>query len=122
MGPEIAIVTQLVISLLAAIVASASAYGFRKLWKRDERRAREAERMEKEHQALLDGVRSILRDRLIQAFNHYYVNKHSLPIYAMENIKHMYIAYHSLGGNGTITELYKKMMELPQVEDVHGQV
>ena len=117
MSPEIAIISQFIVSAITALIAAALAYGFRKLWKRDEKRAAEAILREQEHHALIDGVRSILRDRIIQAFNHYYMDKHALPIYAMENVKHMYVAYHALGGNGTITELYNKMMDLPQVED-----
>lgn len=65
-----------------------------------------------EKKALRQGMRAILRDRIIQAYNHY-LDKGYCPIYARENITNMYKAYHDLGGNGTITELYNKLMDMP---------
>lgn len=65
-----------------------------------------------ENHALRLGMRAILRDRIIQTYNHY-VEKGYCPIYARENIGNMYEAYHNLGGNGTVTALYKRIQELP---------
>lgn len=66
----------------------------------------------RESDAIQAGVQAILRDRLINAYNHY-VDKEYCPIYARENITSMYKAYHDLGGNGTITELYNKLLDMP---------
>lgn len=71
-------------------------------------------RMQK-HDALEAGMQAILRDRIIQAYNHY-VTKGWLPFYAMENVTQMYDAYHALGGNGAVQELYEKMLKMPQKE------
>ena len=68
----------------------------------------------RKHQAVQDGVQAILRDRIIQATNHYQ-EKGYAPLYARENIGHMRDAYHALGGNGVIEEIYKRFVELPQV-------
>lgn len=68
-----------------------------------------------EQDAIKNGMQAILRDRIIQAYNHYVV-KGWLPFYAMENVTHMYDAYHALGGNGAVTELYEKMLKMPQKE------
>lgn len=58
------------------------------------------------------GVQSLLRDRIIQAYNHYAEQKY-IPIYGMENVLDMYNAYHDLGGNGTVTKLVKTLQEMP---------
>ena len=58
------------------------------------------------------GVQALLRDRIIQAYNHY-TEKGCCPIYALENVEELYRQYHALGGNGTITKLYDQIRELP---------
>lgn len=58
------------------------------------------------------GVQALLRDRIIQAYNHY-AEKGYCPIYGMENVNAMYKEYHALGGNGTITELVERLKEMP---------
>ena len=58
------------------------------------------------------GSRPLLRDRIIQAYNHY-TEKGYCPIYGLENVEEMYRQYHALGGNGTITELVERVKELP---------
>lgn len=63
-----------------------------------------------------DGMQALLRDRIMQACN-YYMDKGWMPIYARENIQHMYEAYHGLGGNGTVTELVNRTNTLPFEED-----
>lgn len=58
------------------------------------------------------GVQALLRDRIIQAYNHY-SEKGYCPIYGMENVQEMYRQYHALGGNGTITELVERLKDMP---------
>lgn len=62
--------------------------------------------------ALFNGVRALLRDRIIQAYN-YYLSKGCCPIYALENVERMYQAYHTLHGNGTVTKLVERLKQLP---------
>lgn len=61
--------------------------------------------------ALFNGVRALLRDRIIQVYNHQ-MEKDCCPIYVLENVERMYTAYHSLGGNGTVTELVERLRQL----------
>jgi len=68
----------------------------------------------RKHQAVQDGMQAILRDRIIQAANHYQ-EKGYAPLYARENVGHMRDAYHALGGNGVIEEIYRRFVELPLV-------
>lgn len=63
-------------------------------------------------EAVLTGVQSLLRDRIIQAYNHY-MEQEYIPIYGLENVLNMYKAYHDLDGNGTITKLVETMKEMP---------
>ena len=69
---------------------------------------------ERRHNAAVAlGVQALLRDRIIQAYNHYYSDYGYCPIYALENIEEMYNQYHALGGNGTITKLVEQLRTLP---------
>lgn len=56
---------------------------------------------------------AILRDRIIQAYNHYFKEKKFMPIYARESLDHMYKEYHNLDGNGIIEDLIEKLYKLP---------
>ena len=62
--------------------------------------------------ALNEGMQALLRDRIIQAYNHYN-DMGYCPIYAKENVKRMYSAYHVLGGNDVATKLKDELLEMP---------
>lgn len=66
----------------------------------------------KEEETLRDGVQALLRNEIIKIYNDY-IDREYCPIYARENIQNMYDKYHALGGNGTVTDLVKKLFELP---------
>lgn len=66
----------------------------------------------KEYEAVRSGVRALLRDRIIQTYNHY-MEKGYCPIYSMENAEGMYIEYQRLGGNGTVVKLMEDLKALP---------
>jgi hypothetical protein len=66
----------------------------------------------KEQGAIKLGIQALLRDRIIDTYN-YYCDKGFFPIYARENIEQLYVQYHALGGNGTMTELTEKLRDLP---------
>lgn len=63
--------------------------------------------------ALQDGMQALLRDRIIQSYNHYQ-DKGYCPIYGKENAKRMYDAYHVLGGNDVATQLKDKLLAMPE--------
>ena len=66
----------------------------------------------KRQEAVELGIQALLRDRMIQAYNHY-SEKGFCPIYARENVEELYKRYHHLGGNGAITGLMAKLRRLP---------
>ena len=62
--------------------------------------------------AASNGILSCLRADIIAYYDKYTAREYC-PIYAKDAIEKAYKAYHDLGGNGTITELYNKLMALP---------
>ena len=72
----------------------------------------EREKLDKESRMIRNGVTAVLRDRIVQAYM-YYENIGYLPLKERENIYMMYVAYHDLGGNGLVTQLYNELNELP---------
>lgn len=66
----------------------------------------------KENNALKAGLQALLRDRIIQAHNHYVQDKGWIPIYAKESIDACYRSYEALGDNGVIDNLMQQINEL----------
>ena len=58
------------------------------------------------------GLQSLLRAEIIRSHEKY-MDKQYCPVYAREALNRIYESYHALGGNGTMTELYKQVMALP---------
>lgn len=75
---------------LFGIVAALAAASYRRI-------SKHMRHTQKKDRALDDGMRALLRDRIISACDHY-LEKGFAPVYARENITSMYDAYHSLGG------------------------
>lgn len=57
------------------------------------------------------GTMLLLRVQLIEYHDRYMKEGH-IPSYALTNFIEMYEAYHELGGNGMVTEMYKEVLEL----------
>ena len=57
------------------------------------------------------GLQSLLRAEIIRSHEKY-MDKGYCPVYAREALNRIYESYHALGGNGTMTELYKQVMAL----------
>ena len=66
----------------------------------------------KEHETLNRGLCSLLRSEIIK-HHEKYMEKEWIAVYALDNINKMYDAYHSLGGNGTVTKLVEDIRLLP---------
>lgn len=65
------------------------------------------------NEAIAIGVQSLLRESIVSNYNKY-SEKGYCPIYAKESTKKLYAAYHSLGGNDVATELYNKILRMPE--------
>lgn len=70
----------------------------------------------KENDALKAGLQALLRDRIIQAYNHYVNDNGWIPIYALESINACYKSYEALGENGVINGLMAQLNELPNYD------
>ena len=64
-------------------------------------------------EAIAEGVQSLLRESIVANFNRY-CERGFCPIYAKDSIKRVYKAYHNLGGNDVATELYNKLLKMPE--------
>jgi hypothetical protein len=58
------------------------------------------------------GIQALLRAQLVDDYNHY-MAKGEFPIYARESFNQVYKQYKKLGGNGVMTDLHDKLIELP---------
>lgn len=65
------------------------------------------------NQAIADGVQSLLRESIVDAYNKY-SDKGFCPIYAKESMKRVYCAYEKLGGNDVAKELYHKILRMDE--------
>lgn len=65
-----------------------------------------------DQKSIKTGVQAILRDRIIQSYNHHMTFGYC-AIHDRDNIANMYDQYHSLGANGVVDCLYEELMTLP---------
>lgn len=84
-----------------------------------ERRVKENEnanaRVEAQNKATMLGVQALLRDRLLQAFNHY-LARGWIGAGERDNIDNMYTQYESLGENNVISDIYDQVRALPSIQ------
>ena len=66
---------------------------------------------QKKNNAIAEGVQSLLRESIVNNYNKY-TDREYCPIYAK----------HNLGGNDVATELYNKILAMPEEkkENIHG--
>ena len=107
---------QIIIAIVPVIASAAIGYIFHKIKKRDEiRDSVEAERDKAilaREQAINQSLRALCRDRILQGYR-YYRQHGGVSAQDLESMNKLYNAYHSLGGNGTITTIYDKICALP---------
>ena len=68
---------------------------------------------QQKNEAIAEGVQSLLRESIVSNYNRY-SDRGYCPIYAKESMKKVYKAYHNLGGNDVATELYTKVLKMPE--------
>lgn len=97
------------IEWLFAIITALIGFGYRGISKR-------LKEEQKKNAAIAEGVQSLLRESIVGNYNKYKDRKYC-PIYAKESIKKVYCAYHNLGGNDVATELYHKLLAMPEEQE-----
>ena len=75
-----------------------------------------AEDNRRETGAIKDGVKALLRDRLLQGYKHYINDVGYADEHDRENLENVYKQYHALKGNGDMKDLRKTFRRLPFVE------
>lgn len=73
------------------------------------------------NEAIAAGVQALLRESIVNGYNRY-SDKGYCPIYAKESIKRVYVSYHDLGGNDVATELYSKILKMPETPGEGGEL
>ena len=76
----------------------------------------EQERINRLLEAVSDGEKALIRDRVIQAYNHYAEDKGWCPHATKESLANMYKSYKKLGGNGVLENNYHAIMNLKEHE------
>lgn len=66
------------------------------------------------YKSIQNGMLSLLRAELIRS-GEKYIEQGWIPYYAREAYEKAYKAYHGLGGNGSMTQLFEAVMKLPTV-------
>jgi len=106
-------VWQIIFTAVPSVLASFLSGVLLYKWKqRASAEQKEKEQQEKKHEALVNGVVAMLRDRLIQAMDEH-INDGFVPVHRAEVITKMYTAYHDLGGNDIVSATYGQFMKLP---------
>lgn len=68
---------------------------------------------QQKNEAISEGIQALLRESIVSSYNKY-SERGYMPIYAKESIKRAYTAYKALGGNDVASELYQKMLKMPE--------
>lgn len=100
-----AYVTDNWINWMFTIISIIAAAGYRTI-------LREQKKEKEKNTAIAEGMQAILRDRIIFSYNNH-KDKGYCPIYAKENVRRMYSAYHALGGNDVATKLKDGLLDMP---------
>ena len=69
---------------------------------------------QQKNEAIATGVQCLLRDSIIHNYNKC-TDRGFCPIYAKDSVKRAYAAYHDLGGDDVATQLYTKLLAMPEV-------
>ena len=74
-----------------------------------------AEQAKRETAAIAEGVKALLRDRLLQGYKHY-IEKGWADMDDRSNMENVWRQYHALGGNGDMNDLRRTFRHLPMAE------
>ena len=101
------VLTAVVSALIGAVVAHVKT--------RARVKQEDIEAMQTRQKALEGGMCALLRGEMLRLHEHY-AALGCAPLYVKEVFEKMYKAYHSLGGNGSMTSLWEEFRELPTKE------
>ena len=104
-----------VIAGLAAVLVAVIETRASKRRKEDDERHAELMQMERDRTekdaAIALGIKALLRGRIIDYYDAHHNQERPLSVERKRELDEMYTAYHSLGGNDTITALYNELKD-----------
>ena len=100
-------------AFLSGVLSIAVGYLARKLKKESEKREIEEAKIIREEHALREGIRAILKYRLLNLCQQCHKKGYISNIEELENINDIYQAYIELNGNGTASKVYSDVIKLP---------
>jgi hypothetical protein len=68
-----------------------------------------------------EGLKALLHDRIYQGYADC-LKKGYASVEDIENLEYLYSPYHTLGGNGTGTELFERVKKMPVEPEERGSV
>lgn len=110
---EISFTLQIVTTLISGLLSVAVGYLGRKLKEESKKRQQEEAKIVREEQALREGIRAILKYRLLNLCQQCHKKGYISSIEELENINDIYQAYVELNGNGTASKVYNDVIKLP---------
>ena len=99
-----------------AIIVAAVSWLAMKFRQREAKHEEDSRQRKEEYKALKEGMKAILSDRITQS-TEYFTTISGITAQQMRSLDALYQSYHNLGGNSTITAIYKKAMALPIITD-----
>lgn len=96
---------QYILPTLAGTAIGAGGWALRKIVKRQKEQ-------EDEQKAIKDGMLALLHDRIFSIYASCH-DRGCASIEEIRNVEYLYHPYHKLGGNGTGTELYERIKDMP---------
>lgn len=100
------------ISILSIFITAFVGVSVRRLQAREDEKKKEKEEERIRGLAMEQGMRAMLRDRILQACE-YHNSLGFAEAKARTNMQMLYDAYHQLGGNGVVTDAYNAFRNLP---------
>ena len=82
------------------------------LVKRHRDSVEEQDQLKADNAVLKQGFQALLRAQMVKDYNRYQ-EKGFMPIYAKDNFENVYQAYHRMGSNGVMDDIYSKVMAMP---------
>ena len=65
----------------------------------------------KHEEAMEEGMRCLLRKEIVDMYDLYVHERHPMSVERKRDVVEAYEAYHALGGNGVITDMYQELVE-----------
>lgn len=100
-------VEQYIVQLFSVVINIVLLYAFNKYNDRQKESY-------KKQVAVENGLRSLLRDRIIHCSLHHIKQGH-VTVEDVDNVTSLYNAYKDLGGNGAVKNVYNQLLSLPTI-------